>query len=88
MANPYVALAEQFLELGNNVFDMLPDYEQRKNEKWHKLGRDFDEERKKPRDDRNDVYLDNLADELVRYGQNFSAILKAQNSVPVHPKTN
>jgi len=72
----YEAIALAALELGDNILDLFPDYEQAKRQRWHTLKTEFHDERKKPYGLRNDRRMLDLSDELVRYVSSFSPLLQ------------
>lgn len=76
----YVQLITALLTVMGESMKMLPDYEQRKIEKFHKLRTEYENEVKKPYEFRNDELVAHLASELRRYGEDFAKILAA--SVP------
>lgn len=52
------------LSIVDQFMKSRPDYEQKKNEKFYKLWRKWENERKKVYQERDDELLANLADEL------------------------
>jgi len=71
----YEAIALEALKLINGIMEHIPNYEQRKIEKFHRLREELESESKKPYGVRNDKLVLDLSDELRLYVEDFSKIL-------------
>jgi len=70
VGEPVTAVASAFtmlLSVVNKTMDMLPDYEQRKKEKFHKMQRDYNNEKNKEYPQRDDNLVGIYRDRCLQF---------------------
>ncbi len=68
----WVELIAAALSIISKVMDTLPNYEQAKKQKFHKLKEEYYEEFQKPSGERDDNKLTDLYGQLVRFASDFA----------------
>jgi len=81
VSDPVTGVASAFtmlLSVVNKTMDMLPDYEQRKKEKFYKMQRDYSNEKNKEFPNRDDNLVGVYRDRCLQFVAVFSAEISSK----------